>query len=84
MQTSVKSKCPPGLEMSAHILTSGYWPSYPVLDAKLPAELTQYQVKSMPMVFSHAVAVLPSLLFKIGSAACLCIPGCSWMVHDHF
>ena len=49
MQTSVKSKCPPGLEMSAHILTSGYWPSYPVLDAKLPAELTQYQVKTVPV-----------------------------------
>lgn len=44
VQTSVKSRCPPGLDMSAHILTSGYWPSYPVLEAKLPAELTQYQV----------------------------------------
>jgi len=47
MQTSVKAKCPPGLDMSAHILTSGYWPSYPVFDAKLPGELTQYQVRTM-------------------------------------
>ena len=29
--------------MSVHILTSGYWPTYPVLEAKLPVELTQYQ-----------------------------------------
>ena len=43
-QTSVRARCPPGLDMSAHILTSGYWPSYPVLEANLPAELTQYQV----------------------------------------
>ena len=49
VQTSVKARCPPGLDMSAHILTSGYWPSYPVLDAQLPAELTQYQVKPLPV-----------------------------------
>jgi cullin-4 len=29
--------------MNVHILTSGYWPTYPVLEARLPAELTQYQ-----------------------------------------
>jgi len=29
--------------MSVHILTSGYWPTYPILEAKLPQELTQYQ-----------------------------------------
>ena len=29
--------------MSVSILTSGYWPSYPVLEAKLPEELTQHQ-----------------------------------------
>lgn len=29
--------------MSVHILTSGYWPTYPILEAKLPEELTQYQ-----------------------------------------
>jgi hypothetical protein len=46
VQTSVKARCPPGLEMTAYILTSGYWPSYPALDAKLPAELIQYQVHS--------------------------------------
>ena len=59
--------------MSAHILTSGYWPSYPVLDAKLPAELTQYQVKPAPMapLFLH-VEVLPSLMQVTRSAASSC------------
>ena len=36
--------------MSAHILTSGYWPSYPVLEANLPAELTQYQVQAFALM----------------------------------
>lgn len=42
-QASSRAKCPAGLDMSVHILTSGYWPTYPVLEAKLPVELTQYQ-----------------------------------------
>ena len=42
-QASARAKCPPGLDMSVSILTSGYWPSYPVLEAKLPEELTQHQ-----------------------------------------
>ena len=43
-QASARAKCPPGLDMSVSILTSGYWPSYPVLEAKLPEELTAHQV----------------------------------------
>ncbi len=77
VQTSVKAKCPPGLEMSAHILTSGYWPSYPVLDAKLPAELTQYQVRPTPMcVLFHTAVVLSSLMLRLGSASSPCVLGC--------
>ena len=45
--------------MSAHILTSGYWPSYPVLEANLPAELTQYQVQApAPAAWKHLSASL--------------------------
>ena len=29
--------------MNVNVLTSGYWPSYPHLEAKLPDELTRYQ-----------------------------------------
>lgn len=29
--------------MNVNILTSGYWPSYPIIDAKMPAELNDYQ-----------------------------------------
>ena len=29
--------------MNVNILTSGYWPTYPVVDANLPAELNTYQ-----------------------------------------
>lgn len=29
--------------MNVNVLTSGYWPSYPHLEAKLPDELTGYQ-----------------------------------------
>ena len=43
MQGSVKSRLPPGIDMSVNVLTSGYWPSYPQLEAKLPDELTRYQ-----------------------------------------
>ncbi|KAA6417758.1 MAG: ubiquitin- cullin 4 [Trebouxia sp. A1-2] len=40
---SVKSRLPPGIDMNVNVLTSGYWPSYPHLEAKLPDELTRYQ-----------------------------------------
>jgi len=43
MQGSVKSRLPPGIDMNVNVLTSGYWPSYPHLEAKLPDELTRYQ-----------------------------------------
>ena len=43
VQTSVKSRLPPGIDMNVNVLTSGYWPSYPHLEAKLPDELTRYQ-----------------------------------------
>ncbi len=43
MQGSVKSRLRPGIDMNVNVLTSGYWPSYPHLEAKLPDELTRYQ-----------------------------------------
>jgi cullin-4 len=27
---------PPGVDVTVSVLTSGYWPTYPVLDVKLP------------------------------------------------
>ncbi|KAJ8736055.1 hypothetical protein PYW08_006711 [Mythimna loreyi] len=32
-----------GLELSVYILTQGFWPSYPPVDVRLPAELTRHQ-----------------------------------------
>lgn len=31
------------MELSVHILTMGFWPSYPVVEVRLPAELTRHQ-----------------------------------------
>ncbi|XP_010529158.1 PREDICTED: cullin-4 [Tarenaya hassleriana] len=38
-----RSKLPSGIEMSVHVLTTGYWPTYPPMDVKLPHELNVYQ-----------------------------------------
>ena len=43
MQPAAKSKFPPGIDMNVSILTSGFWPSYPILEANLPSELNDYQ-----------------------------------------
>lgn len=43
VQGTVKSRLPPGIDMNVNVLTSGYWPSYSHLEAKLPDELTRYQ-----------------------------------------
>ncbi|CAH2050844.1 unnamed protein product, partial [Iphiclides podalirius] len=32
-----------GLELSVYILTMGFWPTYPVAEVRLPAELTRHQ-----------------------------------------
>lgn len=32
-----------GAELSVHILTMGFWPSYPVVEARLPPELARHQ-----------------------------------------
>lgn len=29
--------------MNVHVLTSGYWPTYPIMEARLPMELGEYQ-----------------------------------------
>jgi cullin-4 len=34
---------PKGIDMSVSVLTSGFWPTYPVADAKLPQELEESQ-----------------------------------------
>ncbi|KAG0468748.1 hypothetical protein HPP92_018076 [Vanilla planifolia] len=38
-----RTKLPSGIEMSVHILTTGYWPTYPPMDVRLPHELNVYQ-----------------------------------------
>lgn len=43
VQTVAKSKFPAGIDMNVSILTSGFWPSYPILEGTLPAELNDYQ-----------------------------------------
>ena len=53
--------------MNVNILTSGYWPSYPIIDAKMPGELNDYQqvhvfmVTCPPSTNIQAVAV-PTLI----------------------
>ena len=57
VQTSVKSRLPPGVDMNVNVLTSGYWPSYPHLEAKLPDELTRYQTVFKVL---HCLSVRPA------------------------
>mmetsp|Transcript_26924 Transcript_26924/g.58796 ORF Transcript_26924/g.58796 Transcript_26924/m.58796 type:complete len:739 (-) Transcript_26924:3390-5606(-) len=37
-ESSLK-KLPAGIDMQVSVLTSGYWPTYPIMEAKLPEEL---------------------------------------------
>ncbi|CAI9783451.1 unnamed protein product [Fraxinus pennsylvanica] len=41
--SQARSKLPSGIEMSVHVLTTGYWPTYPPMDVRLPHELNMYQ-----------------------------------------
>lgn len=41
--SSAKQRAPVGLDMTVNVLTSGYWPSYPLIDARMPAELSTSQ-----------------------------------------
>jgi len=31
------------IELKVHILTMGYWPTYPVVEVNMPTELVKYQ-----------------------------------------
>ncbi|CAI0545033.1 unnamed protein product [Linum tenue] len=42
--SQAREKLPSGIEMSVHVLTTGYWPTYPPMDVRLPQELNNYQV----------------------------------------
>eukprot|EP00798_Chlamydomonas_sp_ICE-L_P023806 gene23806-9369_t len=42
-QETATLKIPQGLDMSVSVLTSGYWPTYPVMEAKLTQELESSQ-----------------------------------------
>ncbi|KAJ6980608.1 LOW QUALITY PROTEIN: hypothetical protein NC653_028419 [Populus alba x Populus x berolinensis] len=37
--SQARTKLPSGIEMSVHVLTTGYWPTYPPMDVRLPHEL---------------------------------------------
>eukprot|EP00249_Psilotum_nudum_P024027 c29065_g1_i1 orf=1219-3690(-) len=41
--SQARTKLPSGIEMSVHVLTTGYWPTYPPMDVMLPHELNVYQ-----------------------------------------
>ncbi|KAE8720011.1 Cullin-4B [Hibiscus syriacus] len=41
--SQARMKLPSGIEMSVHVLTTGYWPTYPPMDVRLPHELNVYQ-----------------------------------------
>mmetsp|Transcript_22578 Transcript_22578/g.27227 ORF Transcript_22578/g.27227 Transcript_22578/m.27227 type:complete len:742 (+) Transcript_22578:315-2540(+) len=39
----VAKRMPTGMEMSVHVLTTGFWPAYPPMEANLPEEISVYQ-----------------------------------------
>ncbi|KAJ8546607.1 hypothetical protein K7X08_034117 [Anisodus acutangulus] len=41
--SQARTKLPTGIEMSVHVLTMGYWPTYSPTDVRLPHELNVYQ-----------------------------------------
>nr|DAD37573.1 TPA_asm: hypothetical protein HUJ06_008214 [Nelumbo nucifera] len=41
--SQARTKLPSGIEISVHVLTTGYWPTYPPMDVRLPHELNVYQ-----------------------------------------
>ncbi|KAF7120130.1 hypothetical protein RHSIM_Rhsim13G0114000 [Rhododendron simsii] len=41
--SQARTKLPSGIELSVHVLTTGYWPTYPPMDIRLPHELNVYQ-----------------------------------------
>ncbi|KAJ8549333.1 hypothetical protein K7X08_033040 [Anisodus acutangulus] len=41
--SQARKKLPAGIEMSVHVLTTGYWPTYPPMDVRIPDELNIYQ-----------------------------------------
>ena len=53
LQVSVNLRLPPGIAMNVNVLTSGYWPTYPHLEAKLPDELSRYQAVFKVVCVSH-------------------------------
>ncbi|KAJ7544778.1 hypothetical protein O6H91_09G092800 [Diphasiastrum complanatum] len=38
-----RTKLPSGIEMNVHVLTTGYWPTYPPMEIRLPHEANVYQ-----------------------------------------
>ncbi|KAK6150064.1 hypothetical protein DH2020_017589 [Rehmannia glutinosa] len=38
--SQARTKLPSGIEMSVHVLTTGYWPTYPPMDVRLPMSST--------------------------------------------
>ena len=55
----MRNRIPGGFDMNVNILTSGYWPSYPIVDAKMPAELSDYQQARIVMIFALTLGLDP-------------------------
>ncbi|XWS12358.1 hypothetical protein CRYUN_Cryun37aG0082800 [Craigia yunnanensis] len=51
--SQARTKLPSGIEMSVHVLTTGYWPTYPPMVVRLPHELNVYQ-NVVLMLFNDA------------------------------
>lgn len=58
VQSGARQRAPAGLDMTVNVLTSGYWPSYPVMDARMPAELSLSQQASFPLMFTKLAVII--------------------------
>ena len=59
LQSSVKQRLGQAIDMNVSILTSGYWPSYPLYEARLPDELTRHQQVFKVGAASSCLQMLP-------------------------
>ena len=57
-QVVARNSAPPGIDMQVNVLTSGYWPTYPIVECRLPSELSQGQTVRLPCCRQHSNPLL--------------------------
>jgi hypothetical protein len=85
-----RNKMVSGVDMSVSVLTSGFWPSYPVTEAKLP-QVTEFVPREWALLrilkavrsIDIDITTMAMMMGKVAVSSVVCVCACACVIGLH-